>query len=368
MKNAVTLFSELGCRLATFGREPQSQRVIAEACAANGWFAADEVRCAVEALHREMLVGERLAEWLAAYGVPVAQPRNVLVVMAGNIPLVGFFDMLCVISAGHHCLVKPSTKDRILMEYVMALLRDIDPSVRLSLHDEADRVDAVIATGSDNANRYFRARYGSVPSLLRGNRHSVAVLSGHETEEQLAALANDIWAYSGLGCRNVSMIFAPEGCDVRLTPPRLNPKYINNYRQQRALAELNGIPYRDLGAALLVEGDDFSNALSVITCARYRTLHEVTAWLSAHAHTLQCVVSECLAPSAAVGSANASGAVGSANASDVVGSANASDVVGSADSFGDFGLFDCVAFGRAQSPSLTDYPDRTDVMAFLAGV
>ncbi len=325
MKNGITLFSELGRRLENFGHDAYSQSIIAAACEANGWFSDVEIRLAVEALRTEMLDATRLEQWLEAYpSIPVTTPRNILIIMAGNIPLVGFFDLLCVIVAGHRALVKPSSKDRVLIEYVMALLHDIDPEVRLSTYDENDRVDAVIATGSDNANRYFRARYGDIPALLRGSRHSVAVLSGNETAEELHGLADDIWRYSGLGCRNVSMLFLPDGYSPALTPPALNAKYSNNYLQQRAVMTLNNLPFTDLEGALLVEGDDFSNALSVITCARYRSLKEVAEWLENHEKELQCVVTEAL---------------------------------------------DCpsrVTFGRAQSPALADYPDRVDVMAFLA--
>ena len=172
-----------------------------------------------------------------ALPVPVAEPRRVLVVMAGNIPLVGFFDMLCVLAAGHRCLVKPSAKDTVLMEYVIGLLRGIDPQVPVEFYDGSTSPDAVIATGSDNANRYFRAQYAGIPALLRGNRQSVAVLGGRETPAQLTALADDIWAYSGLGCRSVSLLFLPEGYDLQLRMPEVNVKYRNSYRQQKALPD-----------------------------------------------------------------------------------------------------------------------------------
>ena len=127
------------------------------------------------------------------------------------------------------------------------------PSVPVGLYDGESAVDAVIATGSDNANRYFRAHYAGIPSLLRGSRQSVAVLSGRETPEQLAGLADDIWAYSGLGCRNVSLIFMPEGYEPMLQMPSVNVKYKNNYRQERALLEMQRQSFVDLGSAVAVE-------------------------------------------------------------------------------------------------------------------
>ena len=193
-------------------------------------------------------------------------------------------------------------------------------------YDGTSPVDAVIATGSDNANRYFRAHYAGIPSLLRGSRQSVAVLSGHETPEQLAGLADDIWAYSGLGCRSVSLIFAPEGYESALQIPSVNDKYINNYRQQRALLEMQGRSFVDLGCAVAVEQCAFPAALSRIAYAHYATLDEVAAWLAGHDGELQCVVTGCLPHSRRAG------------------------------------------FGCAQSPALTDYPDDRDVLAWLAAL
>lgn len=352
MKSPIDILSGLGERLQSFGADALSQQALAEACSANGWFTPSEVRRAVAAVARDMLCRKRLEEWLAAYpavvvsaprstassfaAVPVsaspatrvspAAPKRVLVIMAGNIPLVGFFDLLCVVASGHRCLIKPSAKDTVLMEYIVGLLRDIEPEVAVEFYDGHSPVDAVIATGSDNANRYFRAHYAGIPSLLRASRHSVAVLSGDETPEQLAGLSDDIWAYSGLGCRNVSLIFAPEGYEVKLQMPAVNKKYTNNYTQIKALLQMTGKPYLDLGAAVAVEQREFPLPLSCMAIARYRDLSEVGAWLADRDGDIQCVVTECLAHPRRAG------------------------------------------FGCAQSPALTDYPDQKDVMTFLTGI
>lgn len=326
MKHAIELFSELGRRLERLGEDAASRKVIARACEANGWFTPLEVCRAARALATEILTEERLRGWLAAYPLPVAQARNVLVIMAGNIPLVGFFDLLCVVAAGHRCLVKPSAKDRVLMEHIVAQLRDIDPEARVVLYDGTQPVDAVIATGSDNANRYFRAQYAGIPALLRGSRQSVAVLSGRETPEQLRGLADDIWAYSGLGCRNVSLLFLPEGYTPQLHTPPMHPGYRNNCRQARALLTMQGREFLDWGDSVAVEQEEFPPMLSQVACAHYRSTDEVAAWLARHDERIQCVVTECLPHSRRV------------------------------------------AFGQAQSPALTDYPDDRDVMAWLAGL
>lgn len=327
MKNAIDLFSELGVRLRGFGGDDVTRAVMNAACRANGWFTPAEVRRAVGAIARDMLNREKLETWLADYpAVPVVAPRRVLVVMAGNIPLVGFFDLLCTVVSGHRCLIKPSAKDSVLMEYIVALLRDIDDSAPVGFYDGASPVDAVIATGSDNANRYFRARYAGIPSLLRGSRQSAAVLSGDETPEQLAGLADDIWAYSGLGCRSVSLLFLPEGYEPTLQIPPVNDKYKNNYLQVRALLAMQGHPFLDLGAAVAVEQRAFPTALSQISYTHYKTPDEVAGWLAMHDDELQCVVTECLPHSRRA------------------------------------------AFGCAQSPALADYPDNRDVIAWLTAL
>lgn len=325
MKKAIDLFTELGARLASFGQDDISRQVIARAQSDNGWFTPQDIRRAVSAVADEMLQWENLRAWLSCYPVPAAVPRRVLVVMAGNIPLVGFFDLLCVVASGHRCLIKPSSKDTVLMEYVVGLMRELDPHVAVEFSDGTNTaVDAVIATGSDNANRYFRSRYAGIPALLRGSRHSVAVLSGRETEAQLCGLADDIFAYSGLGCRSVSMVFVPRGSELHLQAPPMNVKYKQNYRQTKAVLTMQDIPYIDLGTALLVCERNFPSALSQINYAYYDDLAEVEMWLAEHDAQLQCVATECMVHSRQTN------------------------------------------LGRAQSPSLRDYPDDQDVMEFLA--
>ncbi|MBQ5596576.1 MAG: aldehyde dehydrogenase, partial [Rikenellaceae bacterium] len=167
----IHFFGSLGERLAHFGEDSASRQAIADAVAANSWFSEREIRHAVEALRIQMLDEDRLRSWLDHYPtLPVATPRKVLVVMAGNIPLVGFFDLLCILASGNRCLVKPSSKDRILMQFVIDQLREIDPQVAVELFDGNTTPDAVIATGSNNAVRHFQAEYGSLPMLLRGSR------------------------------------------------------------------------------------------------------------------------------------------------------------------------------------------------------
>lgn len=323
MKNPIELFTRLGDVMRRAADDPSWQSAVGRACRQNPWFTPREVWRAIDAIARDMLSEDILSGWLSAYDLPAGSPRQVLVVMAGNIPLVGFFDLMCVVASGHRCLVKPSGKDRALIEQVVGQLLQIDPETPVGFYDGTQRVDALIATGSDNAARYFKTHYGAIPSLLRGSRQSVAVLDGTESQAELDGLADDIWAYSGLGCRNVSMVFLPEGCDLHLTMPDMNPKYRNNYLQNRALKRMEGIPFTDLGCALLVEGDRFPTSLSEVAVRRYRSADEVAEWLERHDSELQCIVSKCISHPR------------------------------------------CVGFGRAQSPRPTDYPDAVDVIGWL---
>lgn len=298
--------------------------VIAQAVAENPWFTPASIRVSVEAICDEMLRCELLEAWLTPYAVPVANPRNVLIIMAGNLPLVGFFDLLCVLASGHRAWVKPSSKDRVLMNFVLDELRAIDPHLPAESYDGESFPDAVIATGSDNTNRYFRAQYQAIPTLLRGSRQSVAVLSGAETAEELRGLAEDIWLHSGLGCRNVSMVWLPEGMQMpRLQPCELHPKFRNNYLQTKAMCEMEGQPFIDLGGAVALQQSHFPHALSELSYAFYRSIDEVETWLDAHDRALQCVVSRVVTHPRRVD------------------------------------------FGRAQHPALTDYPDAVNVVAFL---
>lgn len=326
MKSSIDIFLELGDRLSFFGENAISHGVIAHAQETNVWFTSADIRRAVAALCSEMLHRNHLKAWLGTYDLTAVHPHRVLVVMAGNIPLVGFFDLLCVLCAGHHCVVKPSGKDLVLLEYMVSLLREIEPHVPISFYDGHEQIDAVIATGSNNATRYFKAHFTNIPLLLRGSRQSVAVLSGRESEQQLRGLSDDVFAYSGLGCRNVSLIFVPRGYELRLTPPTMSAKYYNNYLQTKALIAMQGISFFDLGTAVLTEQRTFPTALSRINYAFYDAPEEVSAWLAEHDDELQCVVTEHLTHSRRV------------------------------------------EFGRAQSPTLTDYPDDRDVMDFLSEI
>ena len=159
---------------------------------------------------------DALEQWLSAYDAPANSPRVVALIMAGNIPLVGFHDLISVLLTGHNALVKSASKDTLLLKYLVGLLTSFNPELknRIRFTDgKLDTFDAVIATGSTNTSRYFEYYFSSKPHIIRKNRHGVAVLSGRETPAELSGLAEDVFRYFGMGCRSVSKLYVPQGYD-----------------------------------------------------------------------------------------------------------------------------------------------------------
>lgn len=315
---------ELGDRLKNFGSEPTSERVIEAALNQNSWFTRNSILSAIEAIACEMLERSKLEKWMVSYPMlPIYTPSNILVVMAGNIPAVGFSDMLAVLASGHNLYIKPSSKDSVLILYLRELLMEINPYTPIYIYEAGDSFDAVIATGGQSANLYFRSAYRGVPTLLRGNRSSVAVLDGGESSADIELLTKDIYTHSGLGCRNVSMVFIPKGYDLELPKVVCSPSYRNNYIQQRALAIIMGERMVDSGSSIIYHSKELPTALSAISLYEYESVSEVDKWLWVNDSQIQCVVSRSYSHPRGVG------------------------------------------LGESQTPSLFDYPDAVDVMKFL---
>ena len=322
MRSITDIFATLGQRLEEFGHSDESRAIIASAMEANPWFTYDDIVNAVEAIATQMLDRRDLESWLDGYPTATS-PQRVAIIMAGNIPLVGFFDLMCVLCSGHEAHIKPSSKDRVLMQYIADTLRDIEPTIAIYDYNTTERYDMVIATGGEDANRYFESHFADTTRLLRGSRHSVAVLEGNESAEELKELYEDITTYSGLGCRSVSMIFAPYDYDIALPKGEArNPKLRRNIASMRALYTMQGRTYGDYGAFLAIEGTSFTTSLANIVVQRYSDIEDVRVWLAEHRDQIQCVVSHL-------------------------------DIEG------------CVAFGEAQHPQLSDYADGVDTMEWL---
>ena len=322
----IDTFVQLGNRLKLFS---ERRDIIANAITQNAWFTEEEILRSVEAIRLTMLQRPLLEAWMKEY-TPAPSPKRVALIMAGNIPLVGFFDLMCVLLSGHECHYKQSSKDSVLMHYVVGELRSIRPDIAIYDYSSTEHYDMAIATGGDEANRYFAEHFATTRHLLRGSRHYIAVLDGTESEEELAALANDITAYSGLGCRSVSMIFYPQGTTLKLASrPASCKKLEQSLRMRKALLMMQSTPYVDCRGYIATHATSFPSSLGEVTLHGYVALSDVEAWLKKHKEDIQCVVSH----------------------------------LDTLNEYLPFGR--TIPFGRAQYPALTDYADGIDTMAFL---
>ena len=229
----------------------------------NAWFTPENVKCALKAIANE-LTEENLLKWTAAYpGLhEQIEPLRVGVIMAGNIPLVGFHDFLSVLISGNHIIAKTSSKDSELIVYISKILCSINPDFENRIEFTENKLkdfDAVIATGSDNSSRYFEYYFGKYPSIIRKNRNSVAIIEGDETAEGLENLGLDIFSYFGLGCRNVSKLYLPVGYEPESLAKHWekfnhvirHSKYANNYDFNKAVYIVNREKFHDSGYILL---------------------------------------------------------------------------------------------------------------------
>lgn len=324
MKGVFDIFRELGTRLEGFGSDECTMQIISNACSENPWFSPCDIVHAVDSIRRSMLSPEALFALSQRYTLPYKYPRKVAIIMAGNIPLVGFSDLMAVLLAGDIPYVKHSQKDRVMMEFVENELRDIEPLLQIEEFVSKDEVDMAIATGSDSAALHFESEFSSKRILLRSSRHSVAVLGGKENSDRIEALADDMFLYSGLGCRSVCMVFVPLGYVLSLPRREMNVHYHNNYRQWKAVLEMQGEEFQDAGFCIMRQGEaSFAHALSEIRIVHYQSLDEVREWILSHDSQIQCV------------------------------STDLADIPFS------------VPLGRTQSPLLTDWADREDVFEFL---
>jgi hypothetical protein len=269
----------------------------------NGWFEEVFVRLAFKNLAL-MLDEKALKTWVESYQLNDNEPlKTVALIMAGNIPLVGFHDLLCVLITGNKAKIKLSTDDTILMLAVLEILYLLQPEFKNRIDlvkGKLEGFDAVIATGSNNTSRYFEHYFGKYPNIIRKNRTSVAVLSGNETDEELKLLADDIFSFYGLGCRNVSKVYLPEGFDLdRLFKAFFhyqwvmdNKKYANNYDYHRALFMMNQEPFLENGFFILRNNSQLHAPLSTLNYEFYQHIDAVNKYLSESNEVLQCVVGQ----------------------------------------------------------------------------
>ncbi len=275
---------------------------VAGARVRNGWFTETEVRCAAQGL-AAMLEPVALATWLAGYPAlrQARRPRTVGLIMAGNIPFVGFHDLLCVLLCGHRARVKVSSEDAGLTPALIALLahfsEDLAQNVQL-VDGPLGAVDAVIATGSNNTARYFAHYFGQVPHIIRKGRTSVAVLDGTETQAELEGLADDVFRYFGLGCRSVGKVFLPQRFELDRLFNAFFPwkdiiqhhKYANNHDYNRAVWLLDRAPITENGFLVMKEDAALNSPVAALFYERYTDREALERRLAAEADNLQCIV------------------------------------------------------------------------------
>ncbi|NQX85731.1 MAG: acyl-CoA reductase [Flavobacteriaceae bacterium] len=305
---------------------------IKQAKAHNGWFTKTNVLYAIESWAKA-LTQEHLKTWLKPYEAKVITPKKVAIIMAGNIPLVGFHDFLAVLITGHHVLVKQSSNDKHLLPLIAKYLEYVAPNFKGRIQFTDDKLkdfDAVIATGSNNTARYFEHYFKNKPSIIRKNRNSIAIIDGSESEEQMKALSNDIFKYYGLGCRNVSKLFVPKNYDFNAFfqgiydwHPIINDqKYANNYDYNKAVYLMSEFDMLENGFLMIKEDTSYASPIATVFYEYYDSKATLKTKIETDKDQIQCVV---------------------------------------ANEFSS----DEIAFGQTQNPKLWDYADGIDTIAFL---
>ncbi len=266
----------------------------------NGWFVSEFIDLAVKNICSAFLQKEKLEEWAFHYHLDDnIGGKNIGLVMAGNIPLVGFHDFLCVFISGHKQTIKLSSKDDILLKHIVSKMIEWEAGVsdKVIFGEMLKGCDAYIATGTNNSARYFEQYFSKYPNIIRRNRTSVAILDANETEATLNSLTDDIHQYFGLGCRNVTKIFVPTGYDFVPLIQSFNKykhfadhhKYKNNYDYQLSIALLNNVFYMTNGSTLLIEAESNFSAISQVHYQFYNHKEELDVLLN-DKEDIQCVI------------------------------------------------------------------------------
>ena len=299
----ILAFSHLGEYLKTDIYE-EAGRELNFAKVHNPWFSKKNIEKSLNAWHDQLKL-DILNAWLNPYKLQeVPNPKKVLIIMAGNIPLVGFHDFLTVLISGHKVVVKMSSTDNVLLKVLIEKLISIAPKFKQSIafiDDVKNRnFDAVIATGSDNSAQYFEYYFKGAKKIIRKNRRSVALLDGTESTMELKGLADDVFAYFGLGCRNVSKLFLPKGYDLNKLFEAFFPyshvvehkKYGNNYDYNKAIFLMGSNELVENGFLLMKEDKSLLSPVAMLYYEYYDDVHTVAQFVEENAEKLQCVVSK----------------------------------------------------------------------------
>jgi hypothetical protein len=298
----------------------------------NGWYTPEQVYFSLQSW-AEALTEDNLDKWLSTYDLSKVEPKKVALILAGNIPLVGFHDFLSVLLTGHDVLVKTSSNDQHLLPFLANYIITCEPELKNKItfvEGKLENFDAVIATGSNNTARYFEYYFKDKPSIIRKNRNSIAVLNGKETKEQLAALGEDIFRYFGLGCRNVSKLFVPKGyifdsffeAIFEYQDVIHYEKYANNYDYNKAVFLMSNFKLLDNGFLTIKEDSSYGSPITSVFYEYYENLEELQKRLENESDQIQCIVSKNIVKNS-------------------------------------------IEFGTTQKPNLWDYADNVDTISFL---
>jgi hypothetical protein len=336
LSDRILAFIRLGNRLSDLEGD-EKQTLFQQAQNQNAWFTPQSLEQSLKGI-QVLLDAHALEKWVSHYSFSeLDQPQQIGLMLAGNIPAVGFHDILAVLIAGHSACIKLSSQDSALPLWLLAQLNAIEPrfSDRIHLEELLKNKQAYIATGSDNSARYFNYYFGKYPHLIRSNRTSVAILQGDESTTEMQALGHDIFDYFGLGCRNVSKVFVKN--EEQLTQfldaiqsfewVANHHKYFNNYEYNKSIYLVNETPHLDNGFLLLKESADLVSPIGVLFYEVYEDENALMAKLSTLSSHIQCVVGNSNLPIPGI-----------------------------------------ISFGQTQYPAPWDYADGVDTLQFLSGL
>ena len=342
LKERIQAFSDLGIlfrensssqKIKTFQKwDSELNKLLNDSYQYNSWFTENNLKLSLKNWSAE-LNKKNIENWLENYKIELKSSKTVAIIMAGNVPIVGFHDLMCSLILGFKCTVKLSSDDKILIPLIVKFIQSRFDGFKEKVFFENNilkNFDAVIATGSNNSHKYFEYYFGKYPNLLRKTRHSVAVLNGNESDSELAMLSNDVFDYFGLGCRSVSKIFIPKGYDLDLLFNAFymkrfvidHNKYANNYDYNKAVYLMSEEKFYDNGFVILKEEKKLGSPIACVYFEYYDDLVQVQNIIKINNQNIQCVVSN-------------------------------------------EKIFNGISFGTTQCPKLSDYADNVDTLKFL---
>lgn len=337
LPDRIIILNTLGDRLKTYIENGEMESVFRQMKNQNAWFTEDFVKKSVISIADTFLQKDKLTKFANSYEIPESQAvKTIGIVAAGNIPAVSFHDILCIFLSGNKALIKLSSTDAVLIQFIVSELFRIDERTKefLEIGQRLNEVDALIATGSDNTAQHFEYYFSKIPNIIRRNRTSVSVLTGNESRIDLSNLGNDIFSYFGLGCRNVSKLFVPKGYDFvpffesieYWNTILLHHKYNNNYDYNKSIYLVNQDKHYDNGFLLVKESDQLVSPLGVLFYEEYDSPQALQETLKSQESKIQAIVG------------------------------NTGEIEGE------------IMFGTAQTPNINQFADNVDTMDFLVGI